>query len=142
MRISAKCNYVCCAILELALHWPSKEPLPIQIISKNQSIPVRYLVQILIQLKQIGIVGSARGKQGGYNLIKSPEQLKLGKIIRSISGPLLPIARDASSAEKTDAFKTIWRDVENAMAAILDEITFADIVEKVRLTGRSTMYYI
>ena len=53
MRVSAKCDYACKALLELALHWPNKEPVQIHEISEKQDIPIKYLVQILIQLKRI-----------------------------------------------------------------------------------------
>ncbi|MGB3241335.1 MAG: Rrf2 family transcriptional regulator, partial [Candidatus Omnitrophota bacterium] len=63
MRISARCDYACRALLELSLHWPNEAPVHIQQISENQKIPERYLVQILIQLKRLGLVTSSRGKE-------------------------------------------------------------------------------
>ena len=92
MRVSAKCDYACKALLELALHWPNKEPVQIHEISEKQDIPIKYLVQILIQLKRIGFVDSIRGKEGGYNLAIAPDRITLGKVMREIGGPLLPMA--------------------------------------------------
>jgi len=140
MRISARCDYACKALLELALHWPSKEPLRIQTISKRQGISMRYLVQILIQLKRIGLVASVRGKQGGYTLAKTPREIRLGEVIREVGGPLLPSA--ASATKKKSVFAMIWKEVEGAMARILDKITFEDILNKARGMERTIMYQI
>ncbi len=125
MRISARCDYACKALLELALHWPNKGSLTIHTISEKQNIPVKYLVHILIQLKRMGLVESLRGKQGGYRLAKPPNKISLGEVIREVGGPLLPVAN--SVAKEESVFVTIWREVEGAMAKVLDKITFEDI---------------
>ena len=125
MRISARCDYACRALLELTLHWPNEESLTIHTISEKQRIPMKYLVHILIQLKRVGLVESLRGKQGGYRLAKPPNKISLGEVIREVGGPLLPVAN--SVAKEESVFATIWREVEGAMAKILDKITFEDI---------------
>ena len=140
MRISARCDYACKALLELALHWPSKEPVHIQTISKRHNIPMKYLVQILIQLKRAGLVASIRGKEGGYNLAKAPGEITLGKVIRQTGGPLLPLA--SSAAKKESVFVTIWKEVEGAMARILDKVTFEDILKKSRGIEKTIVYQI
>ncbi|MFH1996907.1 MAG: Rrf2 family transcriptional regulator [Candidatus Omnitrophota bacterium] len=130
MRISAKCDYACKALLELTLHWPNREPVQIHTISENQKIPMRYLVQILIQLKNLGMVSSVRGKEGGYNLAASPNEIALGDLMRRVGGPLLP--RADSVANGGSVFKTIWSEVEGAMAKVIDKVTFEDIANKSR----------
>lgn len=130
MRISARCDYACKALLELSAHWPDKEPLHIQDISKKQDIPIRYLVNILIQLKRLGYVKSLRGKEGGYNLAVAPGKITLGRVIRQITGPLLQLADSAANEEL--AFKAIWKEVDGAMSDVLDRITFEDILSKVK----------
>ncbi len=101
MRISARCDYACRALLELALHWPNIEPVQTYTISEKQDIPMKYLVQILIQLKRMGLVESARGKHGGYSLAKPPNKISLGEVIREVGGPLLPMANDNWSSLTT-----------------------------------------
>jgi len=140
MRVSAKCDYACKALLELALHWPDKEPLQIHEISEKQDIPIKYLVQILIQLKRIGFVDSIRGKEGGYNLAIAPDKITLGKVMREIGGPLLPMANHAVKNEQT--FGRIWHEVENVMAKVLDKVTFEDIVNKARGREKAVVYQI
>ena len=140
MRISARCDYACKALLELSIHWPKKEPLQINRISENQDIPMRYLVHILIQLKRMGFVSSVRGRDGGYNLTKSPEDIALGEVIRNVQGPLLPLT---DSAKKNGSvFVTIWNDLEGVMANVLDKITFNDILDKVKGLDKTTVYHI
>ena len=140
MRISARCDYACRALLELALHWPSKLPVQIHIISEKQDIPMRYLVQILIQLKRLRLVESVRGKEGGYNLAVSPHKITLGQVIRETAGPLLPVANSAFN--KKSVFSTIWSEVEDAMARILDKVTFEDILNKAKGVDKAIIYHI
>ncbi|MFC1479951.1 RrF2 family transcriptional regulator [Candidatus Omnitrophota bacterium] len=140
MRISARCDYACRALLELSLHWPDKTPVHIKQISKNQEIPERYLVQILIQLKRIGLVTSSRGKGGGYNLAKAPEDIRLGEVMRAISGNLLPISD--SALRNGSVFVGIWKEVEGVMEDILGKVSFADISRKLTQKERVVMYQI
>jgi Rrf2 family protein len=140
MRISAKCDYACKALLELSLHWPKKKPLQIRPISEKQDIPMKYLIQILIQLKRMKYAESSRGKQGGYNLSKPPNEITLGEVIRNTGGPLLPLSN--SAAKKELVFKKIWEEVETAMAKILDKITFEDIANKAKSIKESIIYQI
>lgn len=140
MRVSARCDYACKALLELTLHWPSKRPLQIHMISEKQGIPLRYLVQILIQLKRLGLVVSTRGKEGGYILAKPPDSISLGQVMRQMGGPLLPIVNSALKRESV--FAAIWSEVERAMADVLDKITFEDILNKAKSKDKAIIYQI
>jgi len=140
MRISAKCDYACRALLELSLHWPQREPLQIQHISKKQGIPVRYLVQILIQLKREGWVASSRGKEGGYTLIVPPVTISLGQVVRSVGGPLLPVANSAKGEKSI--FKGVWGEVEGAISGVVDNVTFEDICKKANGLDNVIVYQI
>lgn len=148
MRISAKCDYACRALLELALHSTEEGPLQINDIASHQDIPLQYLMQILIQLKHAGLVASSRGKAGGYYLANRPDQVRLGDVIRAIDGPLMPIkcvnkgSPEVCSIEAGCVFREVWGDVEEAMAAVVDNITFEDIANRVRMRDRVVMYQI
>lgn len=137
MLVSAKCDYACRALLELSLHWPNKEPLTINVIAERQGIPVKYLVQILIDLKNMGLVKSIRGKEGGYVLAKAPNTITLKEVIEHIEGSLLGIT---DSAKKGSIFLPIWIEVEKALNEVLEKFTFEDIANKVR--EMSLMYQI
>ncbi len=140
MRISARCDYACKALLELALNWPSKEPIHVRVISIKQDIPMKYLVQILIQLKRYGLADSIRGKAGGYILARPPRSISLGEVMRQIGGPLLPVS--GSTAKNGSVFAAVWDEVEGAMAEILDKITFEDIAKKVVTLDKAVTYQI
>ena len=122
------------------MHWPSNTPVRINNLAERQEIPLRYLVQILIQLKRTGLVRSTRGKRGGYNLAKPPDRIRLGEVVRGMSGPLLPVANE--SAGRKTVFSGIWGEVEEAMAKILDQVTFEDICNKARGVGKNIIYQI
>ena len=70
MKISAKAEYACLAVLALARHKPGEPPMRIREIAEAHGIPERYLVQILLQLKGAGLVTSVRGASGGYRLAR------------------------------------------------------------------------
>ena len=140
MRISARCDYACRALLELAFHWPNKDPVQTYTISERQDVPMKYLVQILIQLRRMGLVKSVRGKQGGYYLAKPPGNISLGEVIREVGGPLLPMANSAT--KKESVFATIWTEVEEAMARVLDKISFEDILNKAKGIEAAIVYQI
>src|SRR5262249_4853829 len=84
MRISAKAEYACLAVLALARHGPDAPPLRIREISESCDIPERYLVQILLQLKGAGLVSSTRGASGGYRLARDPSKISLSEILAAI----------------------------------------------------------
>src|SRR3989338_9422233 len=130
MRISARSEYACRALLELALHWPNKKPLAIRLISEKQHIPVKYLIHILIQLKRLGVVSSTRGKEGGYNLALAPGKILLGEVIYETSGPLFS-ATDLNT-KNNSIFTSIWDEVELSVRKVLDKVTFADISDRAR----------
>jgi len=140
MRVSARCDYACRALLELAQHRPNKNPLHTKDISRKQGIPVKYLVQILIQLQRMGLVVSARGKSGGYNLAKEPNKISLGEVMRHMGGPFLPVAD--SAGKKKVVFAKIWNEVEDAMARVLDKITFEDIAKRAKGIESAIAYQI
>src|SRR5581483_178249 len=84
MRVSAKAEYACVAMLELALNYRDPQPVRIKSIADAQGIPQRFLVQILLQLKTAGLVASVRGAAGGYQLARPPHAITLAEIIAAI----------------------------------------------------------
>ena len=86
MRVSAKTEYACIAMLELAAQYGSNEPVRIRRIAERHDVPPRFLVQILLQLKGAGLVASVRGAAGGYHLVKPPQEISLGQVMEVIEG--------------------------------------------------------
>ncbi len=141
MKLSAKTEYACLAVLELARAFESMEPVRIRNIAAEHGIPSRFLVQILLQLKGAGLVQSTRGAAGGYQLIKSPDEITLGEVMAVIDGQQeLPNPNTSRSASRR-ALLRAWRDVLLSEHQMLQELTFADLVR--RATGEvDSMYHI
>jgi len=134
-------------------------PVLIATLAEQESIPKKFLEQILLKLKNDGFVVSKKGKGGGYSLADMPEKFMVGQIIRMVDGPLAPLPCASETAYRKcdecvdDRFcetRIIMREVRDAMATILDKTTLADLVAKAD-TARSKankhdsehlMYYI
>lgn len=127
MKISAKIDYACRALMELSLHWPNHEPLQVEAIAKRQKIPLNFLTQILLHLKQIGYVESIRGKNGGYLLRKTPREIKLSDIIENFNE-----TNDRGDEESNPIFSCIWREVQEEFLKTMDKINFEDICNRQR----------
>src|SRR5262245_54133566 len=90
MKLSAKAEYACLAVLELALRHDRPEPARLAEIAGANAIPERFLVQILLQLKGAGFVSSVRGASGGYRLALEPREISLWDIVQCVEGPTTP----------------------------------------------------
>ena len=136
MKLSKKSEYGLRALLDLTQVY-GKETLQRQQIAERQHIPVEFLEQILLALKRAGLLASRRGIKGGYTLIKSPDEITLGQVIRILDGPLAPIpcvsktayqkCRDCPYASKPHCpLQDAMGEVRNAIADILDHYTLND----------------
>ena len=86
MNLSAKTEYACLAMLELAKEYDTGEPVQLRLIAAEHGIPARFLVQILLQLKGAALVASTRGAAGGYRLARPPQEITLADVIDAIEG--------------------------------------------------------
>src|SRR6516165_171862 len=86
MKITAKAEYACLAVIELGKLGANDAPKRVREIAEARGIPERYLVQILLQLKTAGLVRSARGADGGYQLIRRAEDISVADVIDAIDG--------------------------------------------------------
>jgi Rrf2 family transcriptional regulator, cysteine metabolism repressor len=136
MKLSKKSEYGLRALLELTLAH-GQTTLQRQDIARRQHIPVEFLEQILLALKRAGILSSRRGMKGGYTLIKQPEDITLGQVIRVLDGPLAPIGcvsktayhkcAECPYADKAQCpVQLVMGTVRDAIAGILDHYTLAD----------------
>jgi Rrf2 family protein len=142
MNISAKTEYACIAVLELAASFGSNEPVRIKHIADTHGIPSRFLVQILLQLKGAGLVASTRGASGGYQLAKDPKKITLLDVMTVIEGS--PLEGQSPSTNNTPQSRVLWRawkQVAKTERDLLDDFTFAEMVEKAK-AGNESMYYI
>lgn len=144
MRVSAKTEYACIAMLELASQYGSGEPVRIRRIAERHDVPPRFLVQILLQLKGAGLVGSVRGAAGGYQLLKPPQEVSLGHVMEVIDGSSEEKGPTSGASPDSPAVRVLvqaWRDVAAVQRKMLDEITLADLLERTKEQSER-MYHI
>jgi Rrf2 family protein len=127
MKIPAKTEYACRALLELCTNWPDTSPRQGGDIAKKQKIPTQFLTHILISLKSLGYVESTRGKAGGYFLAVSPSEIKLSQIIRQFGGLGLSPVNNREKVHKDDVLSLVWSQIDNIVLQSLDKINFQDI---------------
>ncbi len=112
MRVSAKAEYACVAMMELAVTFNDPQPVRIKAIAEAQGIPPRFLVQILLQLKTAGLVASVRGAAGGYQLARPPEQISLADIVNAIDDRTFTPQSALSNINRTratDVLLSVWK---------------------------------
>src|SRR5438874_12259557 len=114
MRVSAKAEYACAAMLELAANQDNPQPVRVKAIADAHGVPLRFLVQILLQLKGAGLVTSTRGAAGGYHLTRSPEAMSLADVINVIDRTAVPRVDPAALAPSAAvrAIRTVWQDIQ------------------------------
>lgn len=146
MKITYKGDYALKAMLSLSARYGSGV-VTIHDLAEQLDIPVKFLEQILLDLKKGGFVESKRGKIGGYTLAKQPNRIKLGEVIRFIDGPIEPIACTSKKYSGCNnlykcVFRNIWKDVAGAISNIIDNVTFEDLANKIKQQEKNNVYYI
>jgi Rrf2 family cysteine metabolism transcriptional repressor len=143
MRLSTKGRYGLRAMLEIALQ-QAKGPVPIHVIAENQSLSNRYLEQLLIPLKQNGLVKSVRGSQGGYILGREADKITVGDIIRALEGPISPVdcvnELNPDECERAEFCVTrrIWSELRDSINQVLDSYSLEDLKnEATESSGKS-----
>ena len=141
MRLSKRGEYGLRAMIILAHAYNESPDAMVQIkeISEQDKIPAKYLEQILLALKNAGMLQSRMGIGGGYYLARQPGEINLGQIIRVLDGPLAPIRCVSQMAyepcgcpdERTCGLRMVMGDVRNAIADILENTTLADVIKRV-----------
>jgi Rrf2 family protein len=141
MKLSKRGEYGLRAMIDLA-NWHSEAEngvVQIKEIAKREQIPAKFLEQILLTLKNAGLLNSKMGLGGGYYLARPSNEITFGNIIRVLDGPLAPVRCVSQMAyehcgcpdERTCGLRLIMLDVRNALADILDNTTLADVVARV-----------
>jgi Rrf2 family protein len=134
--LSSRAKYATRALLELAIRYDTG-PVLIHDIAEAQNIPVRFLEQILLQLKTEGFVASRKGPGGGYLLASPPDRITLGSVVRYIEGPLAPISCVSVTQyepcgcpdPETCGLRQAFKVARDALANALDSTTYADILK-------------
>jgi len=135
--ISQKAKYALRALVALAKQPPGK-PTFISEIAESQSIPKKFLEQILLDLKHHGLVASRRGKAGGYGLLRPADTISFGEVLRIVDGPIAPLPCLSKIAyrrcedckeEASCEVRRVFAQVADATRGVLDRTTIAEALE-------------
>jgi len=130
VKVSAKSDYAVRALLELAQ--AGDGPVKGERLAQTQGIPLKFLENILIDLRHAGIVRSQRGAEGGYWLARSPDSIYVGEVMRAVDGPLASVRGEAPEdidyAGAAEHLQTVWIAVRASLRTVVDETTLADVV--------------
>jgi Rrf2 family protein len=141
--LSKKTKYAIRALIALGDNF-GKESINISTIAEQQRIPKKFLEQILLEMRNAGILYSKKGAGGGYSLLKDPKDIDLVQVIRLTGGPIsqLPCVSlnfyhkcDECRDEGTCGIRSAFLDVRDATLKVLSETSIADLIEKERNTA-------
>jgi Rrf2 family protein len=140
MKFSARTEYACLAMLQLAEDFDGGEPVQIRRIADELGIPSRFLVQILLQLKGASLVISTRGAAGGYRLARSPHEITLAEVIDVMDGNDRPESSAGKATPLARALLELRYALHDSQRERLESTTLSDLVEMA--AGREPMWYI
>ncbi|HEU5078206.1 MAG TPA: Rrf2 family transcriptional regulator [Opitutaceae bacterium] len=137
MKLSVKVDYACRVLAQLARLHGTEDLAHIEELADTEAVPANYLVQILSELRNGGLIVSRRGKQGGYALARPPEEITLLEIVKVIEGELLEITT-AGAGQSGKRVAQVWQEVRAALETKVKSYTLDKLVSR---TGEG-MYYI
>lgn len=137
MRISAKADYAVRAAVELAVAYDADAGRPVKgdRVAQAQDIPIKFLENILLDLRQADLVNSRRGPDGGYWLSQPPKDVTVADVIRAVDGPLASVRGEKPEDLRYDGaaepLATVWVALRASLRDVLEKVTLADLA-----TGR------
>jgi Rrf2 family protein len=130
VRISAKSDYAIRALVEIATHGLPGHALTAESISAAQGIPLRFLLNILADLRRVGLVDSRRGPVGGWWLARPADEITVADAIRAVDGPLVHVAsihEAVPGVANALSLDDVWLAVRSSVREVLEGITVADL---------------
>src|SRR5581483_3903192 len=129
MRVSAKADYAIRAMVELAA--AETGPSKAERLAQAQEIPLKFLENIMTELRQAGLVRSQRGAEGGYWLARPAEEITLAEVIRAVEGPIANVRgegpQDVEYSGSAEKLRDVWVAVRANLRAVLEHVTVADV---------------
>ena len=129
MRVSAKADYAIRALVELAA--AGDGPVKAERIAQAQEIPLKFLENIMADLRQAGLVRSQRGTDGGYWLARPAAEVNLAQVIRAVEGPLANVRgrrpEEVEYGGSSAGLREVWIAVRASLRAVLEQVTLADV---------------
>ena len=144
MRLSGRTAYAVQALYDMALHGGAGRAVQAREVAERQGIPLRYLEQILQELRRTGLVEAKRGPGGGYALARPPEAIRLSDVVVALDGPLESLVFDHPQPQPhlprqgngaADVPTTVWRELAARVSALLDTVTIKDLVTRAEALG-------
>ena len=130
MRVSAKVDYALRALAELTV--APAGPVNAERLATAQEIPLKFLENILLELRRAEIVSSQRGAEGGYRLAKPAAEISLADVIRAVEGPIATVRgarpEDVEYTGAAVGLRDVWIDLRASMRSVLEETSLADLV--------------
>ena len=131
MKLSTRGRYGIHAMYDLACNY-NEGPQPIKAIAERQKIPEAYLEQLIAALKREKLVNSVRGAQGGYSLARSPEEITVGDVLRTLEGGLnlvdCLLEEDTCGKSCACPSRIVWMKIRDGLNAVVDGITLQDMI--------------
>ncbi len=132
MRVSAKVDYALRAVTELAASPPGF--VTAERLAAAQGIPLKFLENILLELRRAEIVASQRGAEGGYRLAKPAADVSLADVIRAVEGPIATVRgarpEETSYTGAATGLRDVWIELRTSMRGVLETTSLADLVER------------
>ncbi|TWU29927.1 RrF2 family transcriptional regulator [Bythopirellula polymerisocia] len=141
MNLNAKTEYACLAMLELAQHYATGEPVQHRLIAERHGIPAQFLVQILHQLKRAGLVNSTRGACGGYQLTQPPQEVTLAELLDVVEGSTDSTTSAANASPLAPVLLEVCAELTAVQRERLEAITLADLLDRAAVEA-DPMWYI
>ena len=137
MKISVKVDYACRVMAELARLHGSGELAQIEHLARTEAVPANFLAQILLKLRDHGLITSRRGNHGGYTLARPPEEISLYDVLMAVEGKCLHLSGnfDGRSGRR---LKLVWSEISRSLMEKTRSITLNQLIT----TKTSEMYYI
>lgn len=131
VRVSAKADYALRAVIELAA--AADGPVKGERIAQAQEIPLKFLENILGELRHAGIVRSQRGAEGGYWLARPPAEITVADVVRAVEGPIANVRGVGPEAVEyagtAEALRDVWVAMRASLRAVLERVTIADVAQ-------------
>jgi Rrf2 family protein len=132
VRVSAKVDYALRAMIELAA--APGAPVKGQLLATAQAIPLKFLENILLELRHAELVASQRGAEGGYRLARAADEISVADVIRAVEGPIASVRgvrpEEISYDGHARSLQGLWIDLRASMRGVLEHTTLADLVER------------
>jgi Rrf2 family transcriptional regulator, cysteine metabolism repressor len=134
VHFSTRGEYGVRLMVELARHY-GDGPVSLSEMADHEALPRPYLEQLVVSLREAGLVNSTRGARGGYELARPPTDIRMGAVLRALEGPIAPMvcaSEDAAHAGICDRtgfcnVNLLWVKVRDAITGALDSVTLADL---------------